>query len=107
MRLFCFLFSLYLACLSCFTCTDEMPERSQQTPTFFVSSSHTDAGDIGDWCSPLCQCHCCGGAIAPAAGLAATAPAKVREWAPATHRLPLTASPLPRASGTVWQPPRA
>ncbi|QNP54362.1 hypothetical protein H9L05_22035 (plasmid) [Hymenobacter qilianensis] len=65
MRLLSLFFALYFACLSTMTCTDEVVVCQDQTPTTVTAASHSDGGSdaLGDWCSPLCQCHCCGGVV--------------------------------------------
>ena len=109
MRLVSFLFSLYFACLTCLPCADEAAAGVEPTqPT--VAAAHSDYGhaDRGDWCSPLCQCQCCAGAVAPPTSptaLVKAAPTAV--WAPAP-RFGRVVECVPNpASRGVWQPPKA
>jgi hypothetical protein len=109
MRLFALLLSLYLTCLSCMPCTDEVEVCMAQAQTTISATPHSDCGNngLGDWCSPLCQCHCCAGAVlAPIkpVQLAMSAP---EQWtAGLRHRVLLVAAPT-SALGDVWQPPQA
>ena len=109
MRLFALLFALYLACLSCLPCADEVQTCVEPAPASVSAASHSDCGRnaLGDWCSPLCQCHCCAGAVlAPVkpVQLALLAP---EHWATSPrHGVLLVAASTP-ALGAVWQPPQA
>lgn len=108
MRLFALLFAVYLCCLACMPCADDVQGCGAQVLTSISPTPHSDRGqhDLGDWCSPLCQCHCCAGAVlaaSKAVQLAYPAPAW---WAIGRyHALLLVAAPT-RATATVWQPPR-
>ena len=109
MRLFALLLSLYLTCLSCMPCTDEVEVCVAQAQTSMHATEHTDCGKngLGDWCSPLCQCHCCAGAV-----LAPIKPVQLaiigpEQWATSPrHGAMLIAAPT-RSTADVWQPPRA
>jgi hypothetical protein len=109
MRLSALLFALYFACLSCLTCADEAPVCQDQTQTSVAASSHSDCGAdaLGDWCSPLCQCHCCGGAVVPLAPLPALAQAPPQVWGSARKHAQFVVAAPTRAPGAIWQPPRA
>lgn len=108
MRLFALLFSLYLACLSCLPCADDVQVCVEQAQTSISATSHSDCGrNMGDWCSPLCQCHCCAGAVVTLLGTTTLAFSKPLQWAAGPrHALLVVASPT-RLAGTVWQPPQA
>ena len=109
MRLFALLFSLYLACLSCLPCADEAVGDRESDLVSINASPHTDHGRmaLGDWCSPLCQCHCCAGAVVSFAGAARlTFPLVVQRPVGPGHAVLVVAAPS-RSAGTVWQPPRA
>ncbi|WP_409070878.1 DUF6660 family protein [Hymenobacter sp. HSC-4F20] len=108
MRFLSLFFAFYFACLSTLTCADEVAVCQDQTQTIVAASSHADcsAADVGDWCSPLCQCHCCGGAVSPLPSLAAPALQNALEWGSTErHAHSLAAAPT-RAPAAVWQPPR-
>ncbi|TVT36957.1 cyclohexanecarboxylate-CoA ligase [Hymenobacter setariae] len=93
MRLLALFFACYFAFLSCLTCTDEAPVcQDQQQTTIGASHSDCGTGTLGDWCSPLCQCHCCGGAIVPAALTAQAA-------YPPAHRVGSQPPPRPLGRG--------
>ncbi|WP_394335382.1 DUF6660 family protein [Hymenobacter amundsenii] len=68
MRLLPLLFSLYFACLSCLPCTDGAVACVEPAGRPTVTATHSDLAGASraDWCSPLCQCHCCAGVVAPA-----------------------------------------
>jgi hypothetical protein len=109
MRLFALLFSLYLTCLSCLPCADDAQVCVESTKDTVSAASHSDCGgvDLGDWCSPLCQCHCCAGAVlAPikAVQLALLTPP---QWASNTRHTPLLVAAPTWAASAVWQPPQA
>src|SRR6476661_21944 len=109
MRLLSLFFAFYFALLSCLSCADEAPACQGQPQTTIAAAAHTDCGTHapGDWCSPLCQCHCCGGVIVPAFSEPALAAAPLPE-PPATQRhAQLTVAAPTRGSGAVWQPPQA
>ncbi|WP_394368817.1 DUF6660 family protein [Hymenobacter guriensis] len=109
MRLLSLLFAFYFACLSCMTCSDEVPACKDKTQTTVTATSHSDSATdaLGDWCSPLCQCHCCGGAVVltPTAQALTQVPHPVWDTTPRPGTL-LVAAPT-WASGAVWQPPQA
>ena len=108
MRLLALFFACYFAFLSCLTCTDEVPVGQDQ-PQTIVAASHSDcgAGALGDWCSPLCQCHCCGGAIVPAMLAAQLTYPQLVEWPGSPRHARLVVATPTRALGAVWQPPQA
>ena len=108
MRLLTLLFSLYVTCLACLPCTDEAVGCVEQAGQPTVAA-HADCGrsDSGDWCSPLCQCHCCAGAMAPAAPATVAVDVPPLVWSqPLRRRLVVANVPTQPARG-VWQPPRA
>ena len=110
MRLLALLLAFYITCLSCLPCTDEAKVCVEQTQTSFIAAPHSDCGrnELGDWCSPLCQCQCCAGALAvPLAVVPLVFAPSVSEWVAGPRHAPLVvAAPTHRASA-VWQPPQA
>ena len=109
MRLFALLLSLYLTCLSCMPCADEVEVCIAQAQTTISATPHSDCGKngMGDWCSPLCQCHCCAGAVlAPIrpVQLYITAP---ELWVSGLRHAPLLVAAPTRSTADVWQPPKA
>jgi hypothetical protein len=60
MKMFWFIFSIYLALLSVFPCSDkfEFDSKPTETQTFF--SSTTEHQHETEQCSPFCSCACCG-----------------------------------------------
>jgi hypothetical protein len=109
MRSLALFFAFYFAFLSCMTCTDEAPVCKDQAQTTIAASSHSDCGNdaLGDWCSPLCQCHCCAGAVVPVLSGSTLAAALQREWATAQRHAHLVVATPTRGSEAVWQPPQA
>lgn len=108
MRAFALLFAFYLTLLSCLPCTDEGTREGELAATALTTSPAADDSHehAPDWCSPLCQCHCCAAVTLPTS-LAATFPeAVVSVWA--TRSFAELVSPAPTRRGTgAWQPPRA
>jgi hypothetical protein len=107
MRLFSVFFACYLALLACLPCVDREPVRPDSTQTFVSAIPHEEAAHLaGDWCTPLCQCHCCAGTSLPTAlRLTLTAPPKVFYASGRYSRLQPPAAR--QMSGSIWQPPQA
>jgi hypothetical protein len=108
MRLFALLFSVYLTCLSCLPCADDVQVCVEQAQNSISTTSHSDCGrNLGDWCSPLCQCQCCAGAVVTLLCTPPLAFPQPMQWAAGRrHALLVVAAPTPIA-GAVWQPPQA
>ncbi|RYY11516.1 MAG: hypothetical protein EOO36_18890 [Cytophagaceae bacterium] len=94
--------------LGCLPCADVEPGTTPTTGTI-VRAAHHEGGTSQsglDWCSPLCQCHCCAGfAMPPAPGLAFVA----RPVAPYSARcfsVPAVPAVQTRAPAAPWQPPQ-
>jgi len=109
MRLFALLFSLYLACLSCLPCADDVQVCVEQAQASISAASHSDCGRnaLGDWCSPLCQCHCCAGAVVTLFEAAKLAFPRPVQWAAGPRHAPLVVAAPTRVAAAVWQPPQA
>lgn len=109
MRLFALLFALYFACLSTLTCADEATVCKDQPRSTVAATPHNDCGGgtMGDWCSPLCQCHCCGGAVILQAASTLLAYQPLPAWGAARRHAPLVVVAPTRLAGAVWQPPQA
>lgn len=108
MRFLSVLFALYFAVLGGLPCTDEVPPAATGT-TYVVSAGHRIHDEPGelDWCSPLCQCRCCPGAVMLTARLATFEPAPVAFGWGATTYAPAGPAALPvRPLVTPWQPPQ-
>ena len=109
MRVFALLFACYFAVLGCLSCTET---EVCAVPNATASLHATPGGcgtshDLGDWCSPLCQCHCCPGFSLPAAPVLAFVVPPVASYTVAGFAAqPVPAVPV-RAPVTPWQPPRA
>jgi hypothetical protein len=61
-RLINILFSVYVAFLVYYPCTDEASQLDVDSYSAKIASRHTDAGEE-DPCSPLCVCRCCSSQI--------------------------------------------
>ncbi|MDJ1471574.1 hypothetical protein QNI19_02480 [Cytophagaceae bacterium DM2B3-1] len=54
---------LWLWCISCIPCRDELPMLSEESVaeiTVLTSYCQGDPSSSADLCSPLCVCTCCG-----------------------------------------------
>lgn len=64
MKLFCPLFALYLLALACVPCNDGEHDHHDEGDRSAMESTSGDAehshSDCADYCSPFCQCSCCG-----------------------------------------------
>lgn len=109
MRLFALLFSVYLSCLACMPCADEVQVCVAQAQTSISATPHSDCGQngLGDWCSPLCQCHCCAGAVLTLIKPVQLALAVPEQWAAELRHASLVVAAPTRLAGSVWQPPQA
>ena len=108
MRLFALLFALYLACLSCLPCADEAEVCVEPAQASISASADSDCGrTVGDWCSPLCQCHCCAGAVAMLFGSGPLVMLRPVQWIAGRRHAPLLVAAATRVAGAVWQPPQA
>jgi hypothetical protein len=90
------------------SCPDEAATCQHQQQTSLAATAHSGGGiAFGDWCSPLCHCHCCGDAVVPAPSAQTLVLTLASVWANSPqHGTLLVAAPT-RASGAVWQPPQA
>ena len=110
MRLFALLLSLYLTCLSCMPCADDVQVCVERGQTCISTTSHSDCGrTLSDWCSPLCQCqcHCCAGAVITLLGTLSLTFPQFRQWASGFRHAVLVVAAPTRSTGAVWQPPQA
>ncbi|MBC7446712.1 MAG: hypothetical protein H7330_01480 [Hymenobacteraceae bacterium] len=107
MRVFALLFACYLTLLSCLPCTDEVERVVTAVATTLTAGPTAEHHERApDWCSPLCQCHCCAGVVVPM-NLAADFPeAVVPAWADRHFAELVSAAPTRTGTG-AWQPPRA
>lgn len=107
MRFFSVFFAVYIALLACLPCADEAPAWA------FGSRTQVEATDCGrnggthlEWCSPLCQCHCCPGTTLPVAIVMAVGPPAQEYASPRTFPR-LTPPAARQRAGSIWQPPQA
>ncbi|UOG74790.1 hypothetical protein MTX78_22065 [Hymenobacter tibetensis] len=107
MRLLALLFSLYFLVLSCQACADDAGcAASVETYATAGPASHSPKGVADDdWCSPLCQCHCCPGFALPAPQLAPVMVTPLVAASPAYAATPVPAMPA-GLRAVLWQPPQ-
>lgn len=64
MKLFCQIFALYLLALACVPCNDGDHEHQDEGDHTSIDMTGGEAdhshSDCADYCSPFCQCSCCG-----------------------------------------------
>lgn len=106
MRVFALFFACYFAVLGCLSCAvDEVRAEAGHAATVQADPHHCPA-PAADWCSPLCQCHCCPGFAVP------QVPAVVFMGQPSPPQAALrfrhrpTLVVLVRSRATPWQPPQ-
>ncbi|MDF7812642.1 DUF6660 family protein [Hymenobacter sp. YC55] len=107
MRLLALFFSLYFLVLSCRACADEaVRPGTEQTCISASQSGHCPTDSVGDWCPPLCQCHCCPGFALPVVPPLLPTKSRVAVMARA-----YAAAPVPglvaHLPTSPWQPPQA
>ncbi|TGE22559.1 DUF6660 family protein [Hymenobacter metallicola] len=107
MRFFSVFFAFYLAVLACLPCADTELVRASATETYVTATEHDSSShSLLDWCSPLCQCHCCSGpSLPPATVLAWTA--KTPTFVPPGRFARLAPPAARQMAGSIWQPPQA
>jgi hypothetical protein len=108
MRILALLFALYFSVLGCLPCADVEPNAVPKQGTVMRTAQHEGSSSQGsiDWCSPLCQCHCCAGfAMPPVPALAFLARPATRYPA---RRFSVRAVPAVQTRAPVipWQPPQ-
>ena len=106
MRFFAVFFALYLLVLACLPCADGTvsppePARARITAQTGAAGHHQQ-----DWCTPLCQCHCCAGTSLPAA-TAVSLPASRSLGEDALAFAWLKPQAPQQRAFAVWQPPQA
>ncbi len=107
MRALALFFALYFTVLGCMSCSAEEVSPLPQHATIAQATHHGCPAQGTDWCSPLCQCHCCPGFSLPAAPVLAFVARPVASFATTGFAAqPAPAVPA-RAPVTPWQPPRA
>jgi hypothetical protein len=108
MRVFALLFACYLTLLSCLPCTDQAVRVGAPVATTLATpaTGEDQHEHAADWCSPLCQCHCCTAVALPSSMAAVFSDALVPKWADRTFAELVSAAPT-RAGTSAWQPPRA
>lgn len=107
MRFFTVLFAFYLAILACLPCADKAATPQGGVRTYVSTSHESDAAHTrSDWCTPLCQCHCCAGASLPTrTDVVLAAPAGTH--VPAARFARLAPPAARQRAASIWQPPQA
>jgi hypothetical protein len=100
-RLINILFSVYVAFLVCYPCTDEASQLDVDSYSAKIASRHTDAGEE-DPCSPLCVCRCCSSQIHQPTHFSFSAFCPVYTE---TNDV-IETSLIPSVSYSIWQPPK-
>lgn len=59
MRLFAYIFSIYILALSVMPCSDAYNDCESDTTYKEYSQAHNHSTDHNDNCSPFCTCTCC------------------------------------------------
>jgi hypothetical protein len=62
MKVFTFIFSLYILVLIAIPCVDR-PYENTIHPTEHAGQTSHGHGDDSDHCSPFCDCNCCGNQV--------------------------------------------
>ncbi|HUM45753.1 MAG TPA: hypothetical protein PLD84_02420 [Chitinophagales bacterium] len=60
MKLFCYLFSIYILALSVVPCNDPHECENNGQLVFLSAPDHSDHSHETESCSPFCICSCCG-----------------------------------------------
>jgi hypothetical protein len=104
MKYLAVIWAILIFFLSCIPCTDSGESMEQDGLTMVQTDpAHHDAGADADLCSPLCECHCCGGVTLSGFRIKMGPPVVVLE-----SQLPLfSPSGLPSPSFGFWHPPKA
>jgi hypothetical protein len=108
MRVLALLFALYFSVLGCLPCADVEPSATPTKGTIVRAAQHeggTSQGGI-DWCSPLCQCHCCAGFAMPAVPALAFVARPVACYSARRFSVRAVPAVQTRAPVTPWQPPQ-
>jgi hypothetical protein len=106
MRVFALLFALYFTVLGSLSCAVEEVGAEHGQVTTVQPAPRQRPTPAPDWCSPLCQCHCCPGFAVP------QAPAVVFNGPPSAPEAALRFRPRPapavlvRSLAAPWQPPQ-
>jgi hypothetical protein len=107
MRFFSVFFAFYLALLACLPCSDKAAVAQDGVRTFVSASHESDAAHTRtDWCTPLCQCHCCSGTSLPSRTDIVLAPPLAAYTIGSQFGRLATPAARQRA-GSIWQPPQA
>jgi hypothetical protein len=109
MRVLALLFALYFSVLGCLPCSDVEPSATPMQGTIVRAAQHHEGGTSQggiDWCSPLCQCHCCAGFAMPPAPVLAFVARPLAPYSAQRFRVRAVPALTTRAPVTPWQPPQ-
>jgi len=108
MRVLALLLALYFSVLGCLPCADVEPSAAPTEGTVIRTTQHeggTSQGGI-DWCSPLCQCHCCAGFAMPPAPVLAFVARPPASYSAQRFSVQAVPAVQTRAPAAPWQPPQ-
>lgn len=108
MRVLALLFALYFSVLGCLPCSDVEPSAPPAHGTIVRAAQHqgSTSHDGIDWCSPLCQCHCCAGFAMPPAPTLAFLARPVMLYPAQRFSVRAVPAVQTRAPAAPWQPPQ-
>jgi hypothetical protein len=104
-KLTCFIFTLYLACLAVYPCSDRYTcaDEKKAGITIVDTTDHDHDANESDHCTPFCICSCC------STSMQATALLNI-DLQQTTHNtvfIPYRENYIPNSSHSIWQPPKS
>jgi hypothetical protein len=104
-KLTSFLFTLYLACLAVYPCSDQhsCADEKKAGITIVDTTDHDHDANESDHCTPFCICSCC------STSMQATALLNI-DLQQTTHNtvfIPYRENYIPNTSHSIWQPPKS
>jgi hypothetical protein len=108
MRVTVLFWAFYVTLISCLSCVDGVTAYQNDKDCTLAAVTQTNGGANGlsDWCSPLCQCHSCGGAITPLLDAVQIEAPRPANWVTSRRYGHLVVAAPASASGSCWQPPQ-
>lgn len=106
MRVFALFFACYFAVLGCLSCAVEDVRAEAGYAATVQADPHHCPTPADDWCSPLCQCHCCPGFAVPQAQVVVFIDQPNAPTAAVRFCTQPAPTELVRSRATPWQPPQ-
>jgi hypothetical protein len=106
MRLLALFFACYFAVLGCLSCAEEEVRAEPGQVATIQPAPRQRPTPAPDWCSPLCQCHCCPGFAMPQAPAVVFSSQPSAPEAALRFRYRPAPAVLVRSQATPWQPPQ-